>query len=296
MDQPESLELGQPETYHNLRLYPVHANNSFLKRRKNVSNYLTLKESIDQGKVVVTEHVAPGTPGREAQADVNTLFIENNSLDTVLILNGEVVQGGNQDRMVTTDVVLAPHSGRLDLAVFCVERGRWAEQSGEFKIQEHSLPPNDVRSVVSVPATHQGDVWDQVQVSLNLNLIESPSDDIMDLKSDDEYLKKISQYSDVLGKVFSKTDDIIGVIAVSGDGVIGCDLFASPALFAKHFPNLLQSYAAQAQSGQDIKIKPDEIRNYWRRVMGMLKREGGFLRTKGERGEENQVHFSMGTE
>lgn len=54
-----------------------------------MDTYLTLAEAIKSGKVLVTEHVRRGDPGNDG-AEVNTLFIENTSSDTVLILNGEV--------------------------------------------------------------------------------------------------------------------------------------------------------------------------------------------------------------
>ena len=120
----EELQLGASQTFQNLRLYPIYANRVFLNNRKNLGPYLMLKEAVDQGKVLVTEHIRDNQEGRELQAEVNTLFIENVSSDTVIILNGETVEGGRQDRMIAQEVLLKPHSGKLDLSVFCVEHGR----------------------------------------------------------------------------------------------------------------------------------------------------------------------------
>lgn len=175
MSQPENLTLGEGHSHMNLLLFPVHANRTFLENRKNLGSFLTLKEAVDAGKVLVTEHVAPGATGREAQPDVNTLLIENLSSDTVLILNGEMVKGGHQDRMVTTDVVLAPRSGKLDLSVFCVEQGRWTGDSVEFMVTEQSLPPNSVRKAAAVTADQEV-VWDDIKVNLDIEAVDSPSD------------------------------------------------------------------------------------------------------------------------
>ena len=55
------------------------------------------------------------------QDDVNKLFVENNSQDTIILLAGEVVKGGKQDRTLATDLILPPGKGKKDIDVFCVE-------------------------------------------------------------------------------------------------------------------------------------------------------------------------------
>src|SRR5437879_6772929 len=96
--------------YENLQLYPIRANAAFVSTNKGVGKFETLKNALDKKKVVVTE---------SKDEEVNNLFIENVSKDTVMILAGEVVQGGKQDRMVAQDVILYPKSGKKDLSVFC---------------------------------------------------------------------------------------------------------------------------------------------------------------------------------
>ncbi len=52
---------------------------------------------------------------------MNKLFVENNSQDTIILLAGEVVKGGKQDRTLATDLILPPGKGKKDINVFCVE-------------------------------------------------------------------------------------------------------------------------------------------------------------------------------
>jgi hypothetical protein len=85
--------------YENLQLYPIHANAAFVSSNRSVGKYETLKNALEKKKVTVTE---------SKNEEVNNLFIENVSKDTVMILAGEVVQGGKQDRMVAQDVILYP--------------------------------------------------------------------------------------------------------------------------------------------------------------------------------------------
>jgi len=193
--------------------------------------------------------------------------------------------------MVTSDVVLLPHSGKLDLAVYCVEQGRW-QGDEDFKIQESSLPPNDIRRVTAVPDASQEKVWDQVKVNLDIFAVSSPSAALNDVKMNSNFLQKVGQYTDRLAKSFEDEQHVIGVVAVSGGEIIGCDLFATPGLFAKHYDNLLQSYAAEAQ-GDDFGATDEHMVNkYWQKTLGVMEQEG-FLFHGEDRGGKRRVHFSM---
>ena len=84
---------------------------------------------------------------------MNELTIENISADTVIIVTGEIVKGGKQDRIINQDILLAPKSGKKKLTVFCVEKGRWNASSpaGDFKSQ-HSVGTMSLRKVVEKDA------------------------------------------------------------------------------------------------------------------------------------------------
>jgi hypothetical protein len=85
-------------TYENLRLYPVYAKESFTTEFKGVGKYMPLQEALQKGKVKITEKSASGT--------VNNLSIENLSAETIIVICGDVVKGGKQDRIVQEDIVL----------------------------------------------------------------------------------------------------------------------------------------------------------------------------------------------
>ncbi len=108
-------------TYENLRLYPIIARDSFKVVFRNLTKFTPLKQALAQKKVIITEKGNGGT--------VNMLTIENKSKDTIIVNCGEVIKGGQQDRVINTDMVLYPHSGKKDLSVFCVEQGRWSARN-----------------------------------------------------------------------------------------------------------------------------------------------------------------------
>jgi hypothetical protein len=82
--------------------------------------YLTLEQAWNQKKVVVHE-----------TSQVNGLAVENNSAEAVFIQVGDIVKGGNEDRMIPNDFIIPPHSGKLPIAAFCVEQARWGRRGSE---------------------------------------------------------------------------------------------------------------------------------------------------------------------
>ena len=68
---------------------------------------------------------------------VNELAVENVSADAdVFIQSGDIVKGGRQDRMIAQDFVVPARSGKMPIASFCVEQGRWSRRGSE---QSHAF-------------------------------------------------------------------------------------------------------------------------------------------------------------
>jgi len=91
-----------PITRGNLTIFPVVAD-----RTHETREFLTLDEGVRSGEVVVTEagSVRPLIRRRENYvpsdgAQVNQLVLENNSDRPLILLAGEIVTGGKQDRVV----------------------------------------------------------------------------------------------------------------------------------------------------------------------------------------------------
>ena len=63
---------------------------------------------------------------------MNRLVLVNNSKRPLLLLAGEIVTGGKQDRVIGADRIVPGKGGPIDLSVFCVEPERWVESSAKF--------------------------------------------------------------------------------------------------------------------------------------------------------------------
>jgi hypothetical protein len=161
-----------PISHGNLTIFPIVAAKSH-----DTSDFLTLDEGIRSGEVVVTEvgnmhaMVRRPLPNYHPGPQVNTLVLVNNSKRPLILLAGEIVTGGKQDRIVGRDRIIAPESDPVDLSVFCVEHGRWTETSAKFGNYKNLMAQPSVRKE-AMADKDQNKVWAAVQ-SQNRNTVSN---------------------------------------------------------------------------------------------------------------------------
>src|SRR5262245_30763766 len=124
--------ISGPYSHDNLTIFLVHGASS------QGPVPLTLEEALEKGNVKVHE---TGT--------VAELEIENVGNEDVFVHAGDIVKGGQQDRVVTASLVMKAKSGRVPLSVFCVESGRWAARGDEdratFASSKEMLPTREAK-------------------------------------------------------------------------------------------------------------------------------------------------------
>jgi hypothetical protein len=136
---PSGYKVLDPIRHGNLTVFPVEAAKSYP-----TGEFLTLDEGLRSGEVVVTEagnvqgliRRGPAPAIRHDGAQVNRLVLVNNSRRPLLLLAGEIVSGGKQDRVIGKDRIVPPESDPVDLSVFCVEPGRWVATTEHFGASE----------------------------------------------------------------------------------------------------------------------------------------------------------------
>src|SRR5277367_5049787 len=159
--------LLDPVTYENITIFPVVSSSG-----QDTSAFLTLDEGISSGEVIVSEQGAAGlartrdgrpvaVPQYTNGASVNQLVLINRSKRPLLLLAGELVSGGKQDRIIGKDRIVPVGSDPLPLDVFCVEHGRWTGASSQFASSKTIVHPS-VREQAAV-AQNQNEVWDAVR-------------------------------------------------------------------------------------------------------------------------------------
>jgi hypothetical protein len=279
----ENLTMGDQNTFQNLQLYPIRANKAFEEQHRDVGHYTTLQNGLKGNKVKVTESSQSGS--------VNKLFIENVSPDTIMILAGEVVQGGKQDRVISNDFILYPGSGKKDLDVFCVESGRWVQNgSGSDFKSYYSISSKEVRKAAAVDK-NQGKVWEKVAETNNKNQINTSTNALTAMKDSDTFKAQLASYQNWFKDKFKNSKDVIGVIAVSGKTVIGCDMFATHDIFSNYYTSLIDSYATEAiTSGGPVKVTEEEVTAYLLNVISdeatqesRVLKNGTLLKEKGRK-------------
>jgi hypothetical protein len=251
-----------PITRGNLSLFPIVGDSE-----SNTAHLLTLDEGLRSGAVIVTEAgslqglVRPGTRYRQySGAEVNKLVLVNNSDRPLLLLAGEVVTGGKQDRVIGVDRIVPPKSDPIDLSVFCVEPGRWVASSDHFASMSSAMAQPSVR-LPAMAARDQHQVWDHV-ASANAGMAAAApmAGPVVGgpLGGGTTSYAKVMQNPEVEKKVASVASNYDGllhelrkvgatgvVVAVNGN-ITWADVFASTDLLERYWLKLIRSYAAES--------------------------------------------------
>ena len=144
--------LSGPYSHKNLTIFLVHGKNTFEGK-----SFLTLQEAMVQRKVIVYE-----------TKSVNELSIQNLSNDDVFVQAGDIVKGGQQDRMIGVDLIVPPKSGKMPIAAFCVEHGRWSGRGNEratvFSSSADAVNAKEIK-LAAKRSNSQGGVWESVTVT-----------------------------------------------------------------------------------------------------------------------------------
>lgn len=265
-----SYQVLAPIRHGNLTIFPVVA-----ARSHDTSQFLTLDEGLRTGEVIVSEagNISPLVRPRHPHpvweethrgdgAEVNRLVLVNNSKKPLLLLAGEIVTGGKQDRIIGKDRLVPAESDPIDLGVFCVEPGRWVGNSAKF----HGLGTTggivqpSVREK-AMAAKDQKQVWDAVGNTRTAMAEAAPAPAAPQIEQTSSYAR-VMQNSAVQEKIDSvaapvehdyqsvisqlREKNAVGVVVAVNGEVIWADIFASPKLLEKYWPKLVRSYAAES--------------------------------------------------
>lgn len=260
-------------TYKNLRIYPLIAGDSFRAAHREIGNYTNLQKALTENKIQITEAGVTGNTNQTSQyqgsgESVNTLYIENISDDTVFIMAGEIVKGGKQDRLLAKDMILPPHSGKMDISVFCVESGRWnyGGQKQGFGTY-YTLSTSKVR-YKAVKEKSQYAVWEAVDQTTKANGATSSTKTYTALQNSETFKTTLNEYISYFEQTLKSLENCIGFVGVSGDTIIGCDLFATPELFRDQMTALLNSYITEAiTNGKEVTLDEQRVIAYLTRFL-----------------------------
>lgn len=178
---------------------------------------------------------------------VDRVLVSNHGARIVFAMAGEMLGKGRQDRMISEDVLIPPR-GKVEVAVYCVEPGRWTGEA-RFAPMGKAVSPQ-VRQAARATSS-QAEVWARVR-SAQESLGAPPTTGsggttsyrtIYESPRVQQRLKSAEEKMSGLPAALASASGV--VVAVRGKFLVA-DLFANPRVFSALWHKLLESYAADA--------------------------------------------------
>jgi hypothetical protein len=242
--KPLQVKVSGPFTHDNLALFLLHGPDQVQLKK-----YLMLAEAMERKLFLIHE-----------TQSVNQLQMENLSPDSdVIILSGDILKGGQQDRIAQFDLIVPPKSGKVPLPAYCVEHTapRWMakldSQNGKFEASPGQIV-SQAQRLASRYYRDQSAVWSEVaraQKKLERNAMapvkakESDSSLALSLKTK-EVMQAADQYVKTLGPVLADQKDVVGYAYAVNGKIYAADVYGSSELFRKVWPRLILANAIEA--------------------------------------------------
>jgi hypothetical protein len=262
----ESWRVLEPITRRNLTIYPV-----ISTLRADTSGFITLDEGVASGQVRILERGQlessmirrrdsrrwpEQAPQAHSGASVNELVLVNDSAKPLVLLAGEVISGGKQNRIIGADVIVPPKSEPMPLTVFCVEHGRWSEARGGFGSAGAIAHP-EIRKEAQANKSQQG-VWNSVARAATTMSADSSTQDYAHVLASPKARAQVDEAAQAFQEEYERElrESAIGgggrgavgvIVAINGE-LVWSDVFPTVELFRRYWPKLLRSYIMEAES------------------------------------------------
>jgi len=191
----------------------------------------TLDEARKRGQLAFAER---------DQARVPDLVVDNRGKTHVLLLAGEILVGGKQNRVLGEDLLLPPLSGPRSVGVYCVEARRWNDGRRDFESKGSFAAPGLRSQVLS--RADQGRVWAEVDRYAREAAAPSPTASFQAIYDKAE----VRAHVEATERELPAPGGTLGAAVFVGDRLTGIDLFHDPALFTRLWPKLLRAHALEA--------------------------------------------------
>jgi hypothetical protein len=308
-DSASGWRVAEPISYETLTVFPV-----LSSQEAYTADFETLDAALASGEAIVAEqgdsmrrsrNGVESNPTISSGPQVNQLVLVNRGKKPLLLLAGEVVSGGKQDRIIGKDRIIPVGAKPLPLDVFCVEHSRWTGGGDTFAAAKTMVHPT-VREQAAVDQD-QSKVWAAVRgdtaaaraqssmsssVELTAPQISSQQlSRVMASAAPTEGYRNIYQSAAVGPSVENfaleverrfnratsglKGEHLVGVIVAFGGEVAWSDIFASSQLFEAYWPKLLRSYAVEAltRPAAREKVSFEDARDFLRPAAGHVREE-----------------------
>lgn len=233
----------------------------FSSLSKNTFDYISADSAMKSNFIEVKEVNREGS--------VNTLFLINHSDKFVFLMDGDILQGAKQNRVLNTSVLVTPNS-KINLPVSCVEQGRWSYISNKFKPSGY-FSPRDIRAKKSEAVkknlrekdeyfADQGEVWSSIRkIAYHLDANSST----MDLSY--VYDRKKNDFDKFINN-FYPDNQANGFAIFVDNNLLNIDVFNRTDIYKEYFLKILKSAAMEVFFLEDKENEINEAEAYYKTV------------------------------
>lgn len=180
--------------------------------------------------------VAAAQVSEKPTPEVQSLTVTNTADCPLLLLEGQVLQGGWQNRMVARSVIVAPND-ELDVSVVCVEAGRWNGQLHQADSRRRAS--TRVRSGLRASGDRQSAVWRRV----------SEYDSRYGSNATSSFIEHADRAADdiiPMVRHFRPFPGQIGIVIAMGGHPVSAELFDSPLTLFEQYQSIVAAAAMDA--------------------------------------------------
>ena len=198
---------------------------------------LSLKKGFELGLVEVKEC---------EHSQVNTIIVSNKSVTPLLLVDGEEIIGGDQNRIMNATVVIAGES-EMKIPVNCTEHGRWG-YNHEFRQSDYILNSQTrfAKAHARGKRDVQGEVWRSID---NLEMLHNYSSPTQAMS--ESYENKKADLNEIADS-FEICKGQTGVVVIVDGEVKGFEIFSSPQIYSEYHEKILKSYLIDTDINEDI--------------------------------------------
>ncbi len=263
----------EPIVFHNMTVVPIstHAKGPF-------ERFTLLEAGLKQRTLKIRE-----LGGQSDQAQVSAVQVKNTGKLRAFVLSGEMILGGKQDRILSSDTVI-PNDGEWHkVEVFCVEQGRWRGRKMKFK-GSGALAHAKLRKAAL--SGSQGEVWAEVQRKNASHGTNNSTHTYRRTVQDAKIRSKISKYRQQVTRQLPDAPLVGFVFAINGQ-TKAADLFANPLLHSDLQDKLLSAYILEALEHQQDKRAPKYSK---KKAQGFYKKARGAKRVSTKKSGSTRNH------
>ena len=202
--------------------------------------YTLAEDAIGNGTLVIEEASADG--------QVPRLRVYNRSDKPVLILEGDILVGGKQNRLCNS-TVMVPSYSKLDLPVSCVESRRWRYQSEKFSTSGSSSSIDVLRKLKAGKFGRRSHHSDQQAIWRTIEHVQRQTKHTSATSDHEELMRIRREDLRVFLDQNSCPEDAIGVAVIIGAEGYVLDLFDKPATCQHYWQQKIHSAMAVALYG-----------------------------------------------